>query len=113
MERIEDVVLTLSHLFSISGQIGGLIDMNGINDWSTVQVCCSENYVQAFTSQFTLLVDPILVENEIGGVIMGSLKSDLNQCPLSCVKELDDIWSNVASTIQHGKKSHGIIYNKF
>ena len=63
VECIEDVVLTLSHLFLFSGQIGGLIDINGINDFSTVQFCCFEKYVQACTSQFTLLVDPSLVEN--------------------------------------------------
>ena len=67
----------------------------------------------ASTSHLRMMVEERLVENEIGGVITGSLAAALKKRPLDRFEYLAEIRSNISNKTDMGKTKRNAVYDVF
>ena len=79
----------------------------------TSSVCTFVEYEQGRQSHERLREEASLIENEIGGVILGSLDAALQQRPLSEQEYLSVKRSNVSIDTEQGMATRKIIYNEY
>lgn len=75
--------------------------------------CTFWEFVRSKTSHEKSEVDLALAENEIGGVILGSLAAAVNQKALSRTEYLEEQRSNVPKDTEVGLTTRGVIYDEF
>jgi hypothetical protein len=78
-------------------------------------LCCFREYCKekAHISHTRFAVEERLVENEIGGVILGSLTAGLKMEPLSRDEYLKEIRSNITNKTEEGLHRRRDVYDVF
>jgi hypothetical protein len=97
--------------FSLTDLLAGLLarsDTSGIN---VDQMCTFVTYCNARTSHARLPVENSLIENEIGGVIMGSLTAAVKRGGLCREEYLAEKRSNVSNATDEGLQTRSQIFD--
>ena len=81
-----------------------------IDDLCNFRVYCKE---RALSSHTRTPIEEKLCENEIGGVILGSLASGIKKCPLNREEYLEEKRSNITNKTKDGKSKRNTVYNEF
>ena len=76
-------------------------------------LCTFHDYISSRVSHFDILIESTLIENEIGGVIMGSLNAACNKRPLTREEYLKEIRSNVSNHDNEGQRKREKIYIEY
>jgi hypothetical protein len=83
MNKTENLSLPPTVFFSFRELLTRLLEMRGIKDFEELDSCRFLGYVNARRSHEQIPIDPVLAENEVGGVITGSLDAAEQRSPLS------------------------------
>jgi len=129
VQEVKQVVLPRVSFFSFLGSrvqtetgpervesfIDLLLKLYGIpkSGMSVPSSCTFLDYLNSRTSHERLEVDASLVENEIGGVILGSLAAAIKQEPLSRAEYLDEQRSNIPKDTADGQRTRALVYNEY
>lgn len=108
-----DVLPKQITFFSLRDLLQFLLDRFGISDKNVKLVCTYMHYVYARTSHQKLPVESSLIENEIGGVIKGSLNAAIKKRPLSEVEYLEEKRSNIATKTEDGRRKRQLVYKDY
>lgn len=112
IEAIEKIVLPPVCFFSFRELLDGLLAFKGVSDMRVSDACNFFDYVHSRTSHSPLTAEESLIENEIGGVIMGSLKAAKKKSSLSRDDYLSEKRSNVSDT-QEGLTQKQLIFDEY
>ena len=101
--------------FSQVDLLRGLLTALNIDDVNMDDLCgfrefCKERSTTSYTRS---AVEEKLTENEIGGVILGSLRSGINKQPLDREEYLEEKRSNVTNKTERGRSTRNVVYNEF
>lgn len=100
--------------FSFRELLDYLLDKAHIRELKTSETYSFLEYVyRDRTSKKGTMEDIILIENEIGGVIMGSLTAALSGAPLTRAQYLDEKRSNVPNDTEEGQNIRMRIYDEY
>ena len=101
--------------FSRMSLLTGLLAKFSINDVNMDNLCSFREYCQerAENSYLRMEVEERLAENEIGGVILGSLSAGLKRRPLNREEYLKEKRSNITNNTQYGMANRMAVYNVF
>ena len=93
----------------------GLIAKFGIDDVNMEDLCSFREYCKERESRShtRAAVEEKLVENEIGGVILGSLTAGTLRRHLSKKEYLEERRSNISNKTEHGKAIRNDVYTEF
>jgi superfamily I DNA/RNA helicase len=111
MQALENQTLPPVHFYAFHSFLDQLLSYARISDFTQSRKCRFEAFDQSRTSHKQLNVDPTLVENEIGGVIMGSLEAADLYRPMSRESYLSTKRSNVENKTQSGLGTRSEIYD--
>lgn len=127
VQEVKQVVLPQVSFFSF---LGTLVQTDGVetvrslvgvllrnyripeSEMSVTLSCTLWEYVKSKTSHEKLEVDLCLAENEIGGVILGSLAAAVKKEALSRAEYIEEKRSNVTNDAE-GFRTRGLIYDEF
>lgn len=112
IKGINKAVLQSCVFMSLSDLLDGLAERMGMQ-MGTTNMICFKDYVLERRSYVPLNIDPTLVENEIGGVIMGSLKAAELRRPLKWEEYEMHSRSNVSRKDLEGSSSRRLIYQQY
>jgi tetratricopeptide (TPR) repeat protein len=90
-----------------------LLKYRQVNDFSDLDRCNFSGYDRSRKSHRSLPIEPQLIENEIGGVIMGSLAAANQHAALNRDQYLQDKRSNVSTKSLDGKERRELIYDEY
>jgi tetratricopeptide (TPR) repeat protein len=113
MNRIENLSLPPTVFFSFRELLTRLLEMRGIKDFEDLDPCRFLGYVNARRSHEQISVDPILVENEVGGVITGSLDAAEQRHPLSREQYLGNKRSNIENETDAGRSLRNVVFDEY
>jgi hypothetical protein len=113
MNRTENLSLPPTVFFSFRELLTRLLEMRGFKDFEELDPCRFLGYVNARRSHEQILVDPILVENEVGGVITGSLDAAEQRGPLSREQYLDNKRSNIENETDGGRSRRNMVFDEY
>jgi hypothetical protein len=113
MQALENQTRPPVHFYAFHSFLDLLMSYAGISDFTESTKCRFEAYNESRKSHKELNVEPSLVENEIGGVIMGSLEAAGLYRPMSRESYLSTKRSNVENKSQRGLGRRGDIYDIF
>jgi len=112
-ERIAQVKLCKVSFFVFRDLLEKLLQMHRIDNVKMTSLYSFKEYVHNKKSHKKLLVEASLIENEIGGVILGSLTAALRRSPLSRELYLEEKRSNVPNNTEAGLRTRNLIYDEF
>ena len=113
-EQENAVGLPPTQFYSFRRLLSELAKWCGMKKYSEPENCCSFlEYCDARRSHKKVLIETGLIENEIGGVIMGSLAAAKQRRPLDRDQYLADTRSNVSNKSEQGKQTKNIIYDEY
>ena len=86
-----------------------------IRDVDVSDLCSFREYCKerSLVSHARSATEEKLAENEIGGVILGSLAAGLKHRPLSREEYLEEKRSNISNKLEEGKKIRHAVYTEF
>jgi hypothetical protein len=113
VEAMHHIDLPPIQFFSFQALLSRLLQMNRFTDMWTDRACSFLQYLNERRSYAKLTVEQSLVENEIGGVIVGSLRSALERTPLTKEMYLEERRSNVPNDTDEGRETRNRIYDEF
>jgi hypothetical protein len=113
IKSVEDVNLPQIMFLSLNELLSGLLHVANVKDASLWDGSAFLDYVNARKSHSCLAVEPSLVENEIGGVIVGSLRAAQVGRALTRVEYLSDKRSNVDNTTEQGCQLRERVYDEY
>jgi hypothetical protein len=114
VERIERIRLPPISFLSLHNFLEHLLLTFNINVFDDSNLLCTfSEYVGSRTSHKKMKCEPSLVENEIGGYILGSLAAARNRRPLTRQEYLNEIRSNIPRDSDDGLRKRGLFYNEF
>lgn len=113
VERLETCTLVPIAFFALSDFLEKLLLTCHIPDFARDARCTFAEYVGSRSSHEKMDCEPSLVENEIGGCILGSLAAALHQRPLTRPEYLEEIRSNISRDTDEGLRLRGLVYNEF
>lgn len=113
INQLEGGTLPKVYFYSFRQLLDALLQCAGIVSTSTSNVCRFFDFSSSRTSHKKLLVEESLVENEIGGVIMGSLCAAKESRSLTIDEYMIDKRSNVTIGSQEGKQTRKYIYELY
>ena len=95
--------------------VRGLLANSRINDVNMGNLCSFREYSRerATKSHTRMVVEERLIENEIGGVILGSLTAGLKKRPLTRYQYLEEKRSNITNKTEHGKSMRMDVFKEF
>lgn len=101
--------------FSQVDLLRGLLTALHIDDVNMDDLCSFGEFCKnrSTTSYTRSAVEEKLTENEIGGVILGSLRSGINTQPLDRDEYLEEKRSNVTNKTERGRYTRNAVYNEF
>ena len=99
--------------FSLRDFLQFLLDQYGILDKEVESVRTYMHYVYARASHKKLVLESSLIENEIGGVIKGSLNAAIKQRALSEEEYLSEKRSNIVTKTEDGRKKRQLVYKEY
>ena len=102
-----------TEFFAFREFLVSLIEYLRVNDFDAMSMCTFDGYCWSRKSHERRLVEDQLVENEIGGVIMGSLAAAKQKAPLSRQEYLVDKRSNISVASIEGKNQREIVYAEY
>jgi hypothetical protein len=105
--------LPRTQFFSFRDLTVQLLLYYGIADFESSGVCNLQGYFLAKTSREKNRVEPHLLENEIGGVIMGSVAAALQQKALTREQYLADKRSNIPNKTEEGRKKRNLVFDEY
>jgi len=98
---------------SLKELLSGLLDVANMKDVSLWEGSAFLDYVNTRKSHSRLAVEPSLVENEIGGVIVGSLRAAQAGRALTRAEYLSDKRSNVDNKTDQGCQLRERVYDEY
>jgi hypothetical protein len=114
LERhVRAATLPSIQFFSFEDLMNRMLQMYNIGDFEDRSLCAFQQYVGARKSHQKMKEEVALIENEIGGVIMGSLTVAQQQTPLTKAQYLKEIRSNVSLKSDKGKERRVEIHNEY
>ena len=113
MSKIENSELPRTMFFSFSDLIHSLLRFKNITDFDGSTMCTFQGYVVARKSHERIAIEPHLIENEIGGVILGSLSAAKLSRPLLQHEYLAEGRSNIENSTDHDKALRKSIYEEY
>jgi hypothetical protein len=105
--------LPKTKFFSFRDFITGLLSHYNILDFEGRDKCTFQGYILSRRSHEKLLMEPHLLENEIGGVIMGSVLAGQMGVALNRERYLVDKRSNIQSKTEEGRKQRNIVFDEY
>ena len=99
--------------FTFRSLLDELVDVFGIKEFEGRDICTLGGFYAAKTSHNHLAMDPQIVQNEIGGVIMGSLDAAVLRRPLNLGEYLDNKRSNISNRTLDGKEQRISVYEEY
>jgi len=101
--------------FSQGDLIRGLLAAVGIDSVNMDDLCSFREYCKerATASHSRIPTEEKLTENEIGGVILGSMTAGIKQQPLSRAEYLAEKRSNISNKTEQGRTTRNDVYNEF
>ena len=113
IKTVEDVNLPQIMFLSLNELLSGLLDVANMKDVSLWEGSAFLDYVNTRKSHSRLAVEPSLVENEIGGVIVGSLRAAQAGRALTRAEYLSDKRSNVDNKTDQGCQLRERVYDEY
>jgi hypothetical protein len=113
MNRTDNLTLPPILFFSFGELLTRLLEARRIKDFEGKDPCRFLGYVDARRSHEPLKTDPILIENEIGGVITGSLFAAEQRCPLSREHYLSNKRSNIENETEAGRTLRNLVFDEY
>ncbi len=113
IKTAEDVNLPQIMFLSLKELLSGLLDVANMKDVSLWEGSAFLDYVNTRKSHSRLAVEPSLVENEIGGVIVGSLRAAQAGRALTRAEYLSDKRSNVDNKTDQGCQLRERVYDEY
>jgi len=101
--------------FSRDDLLRGLLANCRINDVNMDDLCSFREYCKerALVSHTRMVIEERLIENEIGGVILGSLSAGIKQRPLKRNEYYEEKRSNITNKTDSGKAKRASVYDEF
>mmetsp|Transcript_20346 Transcript_20346/g.58415 ORF Transcript_20346/g.58415 Transcript_20346/m.58415 type:complete len:2357 (+) Transcript_20346:2738-9808(+) len=96
VKGIDDIALQSCVFLSLTELLDGLAERVGLLKFSASEATSLNEYIISRRSHAKIPVDETLLENEIGGVIMGSLDSAQKGRPLTWEEYKENIRSNIS-----------------
>lgn len=79
----------------------------------TTKICSFRDYIGSRKSHVALAVDTTLIENEIGGVILGSLQAAIQKTPLTLDQYMNEKRSNINHLHNEGMEQKRAVYRQY
>lgn len=105
--------LPRTEFFSFRDFVVRLLSYYGIDDFENAQICRLSGYFISKTTYEKIPIEPHLLENEIGGVIMGSVAAAQQQKALTRDQYLIDNRSNIPNKTEEGRKKRHLVYDEY
>jgi hypothetical protein len=113
MTQIQGNGLPKTCFFTFRELLFRLLDHMKISDFGNSDICTFTGYLLSRKSYDKLRIEPQLIENEIGGVITGSLAVAEKRGPLTEEEYLADRRSNISNKTQQGCQSRALVYDEY
>jgi hypothetical protein len=105
--------LPKTYFFTFRELLLSLLEHMKIPDFENSDLCTFTGYLLSRKSHDKLRIEPQLIENEIGGVITGSLVAAQQGGPLTEDQFLADRRSNISNKTQQGRQSRALVYDEY
>ena len=113
VQELNQIALPPILFFSFRDFIDRLVGAKQIMTFKEQSACKFLEYVNARKSYKKLDAEQNLIENEIGGVILGSLEAALTKEPLTQSQYLSENRSNVPNESEQGRNDRSAIYLEY
>ena len=113
MQSVEDQSLRPTLFFSYEVLLDKLTKLFNVTDYDCYDPCRFHGFMATRKSKRRVAVEAQLVENEIGGVIMGSMETVKKGGPLSRDEYLSSKRSNVENKCQDGLDTRQRVYDLY
>ena len=113
LNPIQGNLLPKTYFFTFRELLFELLDHMQISDFKNGDMCTFTGYLLSRKSHDKLRIEPQLIENEIGGVITGSLAAAEQKGPLTEEQYLADRRSNISNKTQQGRQSRAVVYDEY
>lgn len=114
MNAAENLCLPPTNFYSLEELMDGLLEQSGVmEEFKKLDKCRFLGFVQVRKSVKASQVDPHLVENEVGGVISGSVDAAVQCAPLSLEQYLSTKRSNVENLTEIGRAERNLFYDEY
>jgi hypothetical protein len=110
---IHGVGLPKTKFYAFRGFVQLLLTHLQVNDYDDQTICTFRGYTNSRRSHESLKVEASLVENEIGGVIMGSLIAAVQTKPLNRDQYLSDKRSNIPNTNDESLRQRELVFDEY
>lgn len=84
-----------------------------VSEMSVSSSCTFLEYVRSRTSHEKLEVEEAILENEIGGVILGSLAAAEKKAALTREDYMEEIRSNIKNDTEEGRNQRKLVYDEY
>jgi len=102
-----------TQFFSFRELLDTLVDFLQISHFVGKDVCTFGGYCASRGSHQRVFLEPEQVENEIGGVIMGSVASAAKKSALDRSEYLEHKRSNITNKTKEGREHRNLVYDEF
>ena len=102
-----------TEFFAYSHFVIKLLSHYRIRDFDSTQICTLHGYLISKKSWKKSVIEPHLLENEIGGVIMGSVIVAQQQKPLTRSQYLTDKRSNIQNKTENGRQLRNFVFDEY
>lgn len=114
MNEVSNGELPVIRFFSFPELLTFLVQLKSITEFDELSLCNFLGYTQAQKShQKGKILEPQLVESEVGGVILGSLTSAQQCSPLSCEEYLKENRSNCGNFFEADLELRREVYSQY
>lgn len=114
MNEAANLSLPPTNFYSLEELLNGLLEQSGAGEcFKSMDKCRFLGFVQSRNSYEQSRVEPHMVENEVGGVICGSIDAALQCAPLSREQYLTTIRSNIDNKTERGCKERHLVYDDY
>ncbi|CAB9513161.1 polymerase alpha-associated DNA helicase A [Seminavis robusta] len=102
-----------TQFFAFRELLDKLLDFSQVDEFRGMDICTFYGYSRSRKSHERQLMEPQLIENEVGGVIMGSLPAAKQKAPLGREEYLVDKRSNISNKSTEGKRLRELVYDEY
>jgi hypothetical protein len=113
MSNIENEALPFTMFCSFRELLDRLLKYKAISDFEGSTLCTFQGYALARTTYQRMALEPHLIENEIGGVILGSLNAGTRARALSRDEYRVEKRSNVGNTTDSHLSIRELVYDEY
>lgn len=110
---IHGVGLPKTQFYSFQAFLQLLLTHLKVPDYEAKTICTFKGFLKSRRSHERVMVEASLLENEIGGVIMGSLAAGVQMHPLTRDQYLSDKRSNISNTNDEGCKQRQLVFEEY